>query len=263
MYGSCTSEYDTTLSVTAGQDYHVVLGTYRWASGSFFLSCTSGSIPPQPDNEACTGATSITDGTTSFTPVSSSVSTSNLVYDDQWFKYTSTCAGNVIVSLTSFDRTVIQILRANACGSTPTVVDTAYPGYIAASNATIGEVLYIRAGLTVASQLTLGPSTFNVKCQAAPVNDNVAGATRITGTGDFPFDTTGATAATCDLDVHFIWTATCTGFARTSTCGLVQPTRPPTATENYVAAYLRISETTGAPPSFSPSSQLTLHSLST
>lgn len=56
---------------------------------------------------------------------------------------------------------------------------------------------------------------------AQPANDKPANAIRIAGSLPIvqAYDTAGATGGWCSNDVYFVWTATCTGLARLSSCG--------------------------------------------
>lgn len=191
------------------------------------LRCDPMTIPPQPPNEDCTGATTVSDGTTEFTPSLSSTSGSAGVVADSWYKYTATCSGAVLFQITTTNGALAQILRSDGCSATAKSAATAYSGTGRTIAVTSGEVLYVRAGLSsYLGYLVPVTSSFTLTCSATPANDKKTGAQTISGTGKFPFNTKGATTDSCESDVFFVWTATCTGIAKVSTCGLLAPSVP-------------------------------------
>lgn len=211
-----TSDSIALLQVTAGTDYFIAVGSSSYGSSSFSLSCLAD--PVVAPNDDCTSATAVSDGTTSYDSThASNVQMMSDVppYRDVWFVYTATCAGSaaILVDSTSFEAALVAV--TSSCTGTTTT--TASRGDVAAVAVTQGQQVYIRAGTSTPRQL--GTGSLTISCVAPPTNDLQTNAVRITGTGNFPYNTLGTVVNMCQFDLFYLWTATCTGVARVSSCG--------------------------------------------
>lgn len=228
------------LSAASERPLH--FSPFQPGSAAFVLYCD----PQTYDlpNDECAGAISITDGARTYdgTKATNDQSTSNYYfpYRDQWFAYQATCTGSIIVTVPATSVNSRVDIMTSCTASSSTNVRAGNSGSL--TGATQGTLYIIRAGYQ-SSYLTNASSSFTVSCVGAPPNDKQAGAVRITGEGTFNFDTTGSATESCSNDVWFVWTATCSGLARATSCGL-----PITSS---MTTYLTLQTSTGPCPCFS------------
>jgi len=149
---------------------------------------------------------------------------------DRWFTYTAAATGNATFSFCGADRgcaSYDSVLAAySGCGGTQIVCNDDSCGLSSSI------VVPVRVGSSYKIRLAgfsnqTGTGVLGWTAPLAPSNNNCASATPVS-TGTFSFTTIGATndfAGTCGFsatspDVWFSYTASCTGIATVSTCGL-------------------------------------------
>lgn len=205
------------IQVFVGQTYIIALGSQTQGNSAVMLTCTP--VAYDLPNDECTGAIAISDGNTTFDGTRATTPQifgyTSLQYD-QWFAYTATCDGTVMITSPPTP-TGIYLYIYDSCGTNAKW--TTGPNSVATIQSVVaGKIFYISAGY-MSSTAVNASSYFGVRCAGAPINDQRTGAIRITGLGPHTYNTEGATSHECTYDVFFIWTATCTGLARASSCG--------------------------------------------
>lgn len=137
-------------------------------------------------------------------------------YRDQWFTWVATCSGTM--RIISKDAGTVAVLTSCATVANPLAV-TRY-GSLATTTVVSGTTYILRAGVyyTTAPMIQYH---FNISCLPTPVNDKPANAIPWPGTVGvyFNYSTDGASTDSCDNDLWYNWTATCTGIARLTACG--------------------------------------------
>ncbi len=204
-----------TFPVTAGQCYKIRISAFS-AESSFQGSMTLACFTP-PANDDCAASVSIFQGVT---PYDATAATSDgpggcfFTAGDVWYDYTATCTGGLNVSIGPMNNTVpVAIYSGCAC---PVGQELGCAGGIAGASAFVvaGQCYKIRVG-----PAHEGPSTINLTCTPAPINDLCADRAVISN-GTTAYTTAGAgtdgtnpTTACGDIlgDVWFNYTATCDG----------------------------------------------------
>lgn len=200
-------------------DYRISAGSSVSGLFNFTLTCDAADFPAP--NDDCANAVSISQDTLIKYNASAATNLQFTIsdvppYRDVWFKTVATCTGAMTLAASGG---YSQVRIQTSCTS------NSYFGQVGPSQTqfvpvTAGTTYYFRAGSNTPVPLPTDEGSFRISCTAAPVNDKRAGALRITGEGMFSYDTRGAVYDTCQNDVWYIWSATCTGTAKVGACGL-------------------------------------------
>lgn len=210
------------LSVTAGVDYYISAGTINYAGVSnFSVICEPSGGASVPANDECAAAVALTNDVPVYVDNSGATNlqtgSSYLVpYRDVWYKYTATCTGQMIINVTGATSGFALALQGSCDQSS--YIRQITNSRIDQRTVGTGSVYYFRVGQGTSYQIPIG-AYLTISCVPAPPNDYHLYPTRIVGTGVFTYSTIGADDEECNLDVWYIWTATCTGWARATTCG--------------------------------------------
>ncbi len=155
------------------------------------------------------------------------------ITNDVWFNWTSGITGTVTLSLcagtTGIDSKV-AIYNGSGCPTSGTAIacNDDFCSLVSqlSWSAVSGQSYVIQIG-NFPGALPYNSSFTIVAAAPGPANDNCTGATAISGFGNFPVDTTGATGSIANgfcaqpnNDVWFAWTASTTGPTQLSFCGL-------------------------------------------
>ena len=233
---NCSLQSSLSFPATAGNQYLIQIGTFPGgATGSGTMTITGpagGGGGPANDN--CGSATAVGEGTFPFDTTSATqdatVSCGFNANLDVWYSYTPSQTGTATWTTCTLTTLDTVLARFDACGGTQVqCLDDACGLQTQISFPTVAGVPMLLRLAGYNNSQGSGSHTISVVGGGGggPANDNCASATNI-GDGTFAYDLTGATndwPGTCGgtasaEDVWYRYTASCTGTATVSTCGL-------------------------------------------
>jgi hypothetical protein len=174
---SCGRQSELAVQAVAGETFLVRIGGYRGiqGEGTLHVSCAEGGGGGPPENDYCSDAITISDGTTPFSNVSATTDGplepglctffgEPDIASDVWYRYTASCTGTVAVSLcgSSYDT---EVALYDDCPTQEGAVacndDSCGRQSEVTAEAVAGETLLVRVGGYSGAQ---GEGTISVGC---------------------------------------------------------------------------------------------------